>query len=108
MEKFELYSTCATVTWCSRLIALNSLTRVYVEMNCDFAEIGIREPGESYKTLALIDINKDFESISVKAAKPILDFVQQHNDVLVDGYDLDGLADTLQELLRRAGLVDVE
>ena len=46
MEKFELYSTCATVTWCGRLIALNSLTRVYVEMNCDFAEIGIREPGE--------------------------------------------------------------
>ena len=106
MEKFELYSTCATVTWCGRLIALNSLTRVYVEMNCDFAEIGIREPGESYKTLALIDINKDFESISVKAAKPILDFVQ-HNNVLVDGYDLDGLAATLQELLRVAGLVDV-
>ncbi len=108
MEKFELYSTCAAVTWCGRLVALNRLTRVYVEMNRDFAEIGIREPGESYKTLALIDINKDFESISVKAAKPILDFVQQHNNALVDGYDLDGLAATLQELLRVAGLVDVE
>ena len=108
MKKFELYSTCATVTWCGRLIALNNLTRVYVEVNHDKAEISIREPGEAYETLAVVDINKDFESISVKAAKPILDFVQQHNDVLVDGYDLDGLAASLQELLRRAGLVDVE
>ena len=108
MKKFELYSTCATVTWCGRLIALNNLTRVYVEVNHDKAEISIREPGEAYETLAVVDINKDFESISVKAAKPILDFVQQHNDVLLDGYDLDGLAASLQELLRRAGLVDVE
>lgn len=107
MEKFELYSTCATVTWCGRLVALNHLTRLFVEMKHEFAEIGIREPGEAYKTLAMIDIKKDFESISVKAAKPILDFVQRHNDVLVDGYDLDGLANTLQELLRVAGLVDV-
>ena len=108
MKKFELYSTCATVTWCGRLIALNNLTRVYVEVNHDKAEISIREPGEAYETLAVVDINKDFESISVKAAKPILDFVQQHNDVLLDGYDLDGLAASLQALLRRAGLVDVE
>jgi hypothetical protein len=108
MEKFELYSTCATVTWCGRLIALNNLTRVYVEVNHDKAEISIREPGKAYTTLAIIDLNKDFESISVKSAKSILDFVQQHNEVLVDGYDLDGLAATLQELLRQAGLVDVE
>lgn len=106
MEKFELYSTCATVTWCGRLVALNRLTRLCVEMNCEFAKIGIREPGESYTKLAEIELNKEFESISVKAAKPILDFVQQHNDALVDGYDLDGLANTLEELLRVAGLVD--
>lgn len=108
MEKFELYSTCATVTWNGRLVALNHLTRLYVEVNCEFAEISVREPGEAYTTLAVIDLNKDFESISVKSAKSILDFVQRHNGVLVDGYDLDGLANTLQELLRRAGLVDVE
>lgn len=108
MKKFELYSTCDTVTWCGRLIALNNLTRVYVEVNHDKAEISIREPGKNFVTLAEIELNKDFESISLKVAKPILDFVQQHNDVLVDGYDLDGLANSLQELLRRAGLVDVE
>ena len=108
MEKFELYSTCATVTWCGRLIALNNLTRVYVEVDRDNAKIFIREPNKEYVKLAEIELNKDFESISVKNAKPILDFVKQHNDVLVDGYDLDGLASTLQELLRRAGLVDVE
>lgn len=62
--------------------------------------------GKSYTKLAEIELNKEFESISVKAAKPILDFVQQHNDALVDGYDLDGLANTLEELLRVAGLVD--
>ena len=107
MEKFELYSTCATVTWCGRLIALNNLTRVYVEVDRDNAKIFIREPNKEYVKLAEIELNKDFESISVKNAKPILDFVKQHNNVLVDGYDLDGLASTLQELLRRAGLVDV-
>lgn len=106
MEKFELYSTCATVTWCGRLVALNPLTRLYVEINNEFAKIGIREYGEGYTKLAEIELNKEFESISVKAAKPILDFVQQHNDVLVDGYDLDGFANTLEELLRVAGLVD--
>ena len=108
MEKIELYSSCATVTWCGRLVALNRLTRVFVEVNHDLAKICICEPGEARTVLAVIDLNKDFESISVKAAKPILDFVQQHNNVLVDGYDLDGLAATLQELLRKAGLVDVE
>ena len=108
MKKFELYSTCATVTWCGRLIALNNLTRVYVEVNHDKAEISIREPGNGFVTLAEIELNKDFESVALKDAKPILDFVQQHNDVLVDGYDLDGLAASLQELLRRAGLVDAE
>lgn len=38
MEKFELYSTCATVTWCGRLVALNPLTRLYVEINNEFAK----------------------------------------------------------------------
>ena len=107
MEKFELYSTCATVTWCGRLIALDNLTRVYVEVNHDNAKIFVREPNKEYVKLAEIELNKDFESVVLKDAKPILDFVQQHNNVLVDGYDLDGLAATLQELLHEAGLVDV-
>lgn len=85
---------------------MNNLTRVYVEVNHDKAEIGIREPGKNFVTLAEIELNKDFESVTLKDAKPILDFAQQHNDVLVDGYDLDGLAATFEELLRRAGLVD--
>lgn len=108
MEKFELYSTCATVTWCGRLIALNNLTRVYVEVNHDKAEISIREPGEKFVTLAEIELNKDLESVALKDAKRILDFISEHNSVLLDGYDLDGLAATFEELLRRAGLVDVE
>lgn len=108
MEKFELYSTCATVTWCGRLIALNNLTRVYVEVNHDKAEISIREPGKDFVTLAEIELNKDFESVTLKDAKRILDFISEYDSVLLDGYDLDGLAATFEELLRRAGLVDVE
>ena len=108
MKKFELYSTCATVTWCGRLIALNNLTRVYVEVNHDKAEISIREPGKNFVTLAEIELNKDFESVALKDAKHILDFISEHNSVLLDGYDLDGLAATFEELLRCAGLVDVE
>lgn len=108
MKKFELYSTCATVTWCGRLIALNNLTRVYVEVNHDKAEISIREPGKNFVTLAEIELNKDFESVALKDAKRILDFISEHNSVLLDGYDLDGLAATFEELLRCAGLVDVE
>ena len=105
MEKFELYSTCATVTWCGRLIALNNLTRVYVEVDRDKAEISIREPGKDFITLAEIELNKDFESVALKDAKRILDFIGEHNSVLLDGYDLDGLAATFEELLRRAGLL---
>ena len=110
MKTFELQSTLkvATVTWNSRSIMLHHATRVFVEVNFDKAEIGICEPNKRYVKLAEIELNKGFEEASLKDANKIFAFVNQHNSALVDGYDLDGLAATLEELLRKAGLIDVE
>ena len=110
MKTFELQSTLkvATVTWNSRSIMLHHATRVFVEVNFDKAEIGICEPNNIYAKLAEIELDKGFEEASLKDANEIFAFVNQHNSALVDGYDLDGLAATLEELLRKAGLIDVE
>lgn len=105
MTKFELNSTVATVTWNRRLVALNPLTRLYVNIEGTVASFGIREYGEDYIKLVEIELNKDFSSVESKDVKRVLDMVNYHNDVLVDGYDLDGLAATFEEYLRVAGLL---
>ena len=69
-------------------------------------ELIIREPEGGFITLAEIELNEDFEEVPVKVARPILDFINRHNGELVDGYDLDEIAVSLEERLKDAGLVN--
>lgn len=110
MKKFELQSTCkfSTVTWNSRLINLHKLTRLYIVVNNDLVSIGVSEPDNDLVALAEINLNKDFDDVSLKVVKPVMDYINQHNNALVDEYDLDGLVNMINELLRDAGLVDKE
>lgn len=110
MRTFDLTSTqrVAEVTWKGKTVALHNFTRLYVTVDGDVAEFGVREPDSDYVTLVEVDLNKNFEDASLKDAKSVLEFIQKHNSVLVDGYDLDGFANTFEELLRLANLVDIK
>lgn len=108
MRTYELRSNCATVTWQGKIVALDHRARLCITVEDRMIKMGISEPEWDFMALAEIDLNKDFEDVLLKVARPILDFINSHSSEFVDGYDLDELVRSLKAGLIGAGLVDKE
>ena len=106
MKTYELRSTCATVKWQGETVALDRYTRVYITVEDRLVDVSIREPEGDFIALAEIELNQDFEEVPLKVTRPVLDFINQHNGELVNGYDLDELVRSTEVGLFGAKLVD--